>query len=164
MFRLWQDLLFRVRPRDLTAVSELAPSIATSEKCILIKAQNPMFKKDNRDWTEFRKLVPAPMEFDYHPQRGVEDGLSFRERMGAIHGDTIEALRNAQANQEKWLMFVHGRSTSRPGRTSFRSQIRACMRSRDATPYIIRKDCIQHETVFLAAIRPKSAPIRPLVG
>src|ERR1035437_9916430 len=51
-------------------------------------------------------------------------------------------------------MFLHGWSTSRPGNTTSRSQVRKLMQSKESTPYIVRRDCIQHDTVFVAAIRP----------
>jgi hypothetical protein len=33
------------------------------------------------------------------------------------------------------------------------------MSSKDATPYVIRRECIQHDNVFVAAIRPIVSPL-----
>ena len=38
-----------------------------------------------------------------------------------------------------------------------RSQVRSFMRSKDATPLIDRRGCIQHETVFVAKLRSTDA-------
>jgi hypothetical protein len=54
-------------------------------------------------------------------------------------------------------MFIHGWHTSRVGRTTARSVVRGFMRSKGATSLIERKHCIQHQTVFVAKIRPLSA-------
>ena len=68
---------------------------------------------------------------------------------------TIDAWRRAQADGASYVLFKHGSSTSRRGKTTTRSVVRGIMRSPDATPYIIRSKCIQHYSVFLAAIRAK---------
>jgi hypothetical protein len=117
-----------------------------------------MFKKYARDWTDFRKLLtPAPIEVDYHADPNEPDGLAYHERMQNACKHTLETLKQAQEDGVVYVMFRHGWSTSRRGATTYRSQIRKLMRSREATPYIIRKNCIQHPSVFVAAIRPKFA-------
>src|SRR5262249_21656972 len=67
------------------------------------------------------------------------------------------ALREAQENGRPYLMFIHGHSTSYPGRTTARSVVRGFMRTTDATALIERAGCIQHRTVFVAKIRPKAS-------
>jgi hypothetical protein len=62
-------------------------------------------------------------------------------------------LGEAQRNGRSHIMFIHGSSTSRPGQTTARSQVRKFMRSSAATPFIERKHCIQHDTVFVAKLR-----------
>ena len=63
------------------------------------------------------------------------------------------SLAEAQRKGRQYLMFIHGKSTSRRGKTTARSQVRNFMRSKAATFLIERKHCIQHETVFVAKVR-----------
>jgi hypothetical protein len=77
------------------------------------------------------------------------------ERMGLVEREVMKALQDAQQQGVRYVLFVHGSSTSRPGKTTARSVVRQLMRSKDATPYIRRKECIQHETAFLASIRQR---------
>jgi hypothetical protein len=114
-----------------------------------------MFKKHAGDWTELRKLTPAPWEIDYHADPNEPDGLDRWQRMDETIKGALEILKRAQEDRVTYVMFLHGSSTSRPGATTHRSQIRKLMRSKEATPYVIRNDCIQHPSVFVAAIRPK---------
>ncbi len=59
--------------------------------------------------------------------------------MREVYETAFRALREADADPAvSWLMFVHGSST---------------LRSKEATPYIIRKTSIQHRNVFVAALR-----------
>lgn len=114
------------------------------------------FKKGTGDWTEYRKL-DGVTEYDFH--RSEENGVSsegwrpYAERMEAVYSETLEKLKDAQQAGKKFVLFTHGSSTSRPGKITSRSQIRAVMRSKVSTPYIIRKECIQHGSAFVAAIR-----------
>jgi hypothetical protein len=111
-----------------------------------------MFQKEYGDWVQYREL--GPLEVDFHHNDYEEyDGLSYYERMEQAGTRTLEALKKAQQQGNPWVLFTHGWSTSRPGATTFRSVVRGVMRSKESTPYIIRKKCIQHESVFLAAIR-----------
>jgi hypothetical protein len=115
-----------------------------------------MFKKYAGDWTDLRKLLtPAPLEVDYHANPNEHDGLAYHERMEQAYQRALAILKQAQENGEHYVMFRHGWSTSRRGAITYRSQVRKLMRSREATPYTIRKDCIQHPSVLVAAIRPK---------
>jgi hypothetical protein len=47
---------------------------------------------------------------------------------------------------------------SRPGKTTARSVVRGFMRSKEATPFVVKVDCIQHNTVFIAKIRSAKCP------
>jgi hypothetical protein len=69
--------------------------------------------------------------------------------------DALAELQRAQMNAVGAVLFVHGHSTSRRGRTSKRSVVRGLMRSKKATPFIIRRACKQHESAFLVSIRPR---------
>lgn len=113
------------------------------------------FIKDCRNWTAFRSL-PALMERDFH-WAGEQGCGAYHENMAAVRASALSALREAWENGFQFVLFTHGRSTSRRGKTTARSQVRGLMRSKDATPYIIRSKCIQHPSVFVAAIRPKEA-------
>ena len=67
--------------------------------------------------------------------------------------------REARLNERSHVMIIHGKSTSRRGKTTARSQVRNFMRSKHATPLIDRKACIQHDTVFVAKLREPQTPI-----
>lgn len=111
-----------------------------------------MFQKKSCDWKEFRKL-PDLMEHDFH-LAGQRSYQPYWEKMGIVWANTLETLENAQKKGFQYVLFTHGHSTSRNGATTSRSQVRGVMRSKEATPYIIRKECIQHDSVFVAKIRP----------
>lgn len=122
-----------------------------------------LFQIGTGDWTQYRKLQPSPHEINCHYERrgfGPRE-TSYKDQMSGEWDDALEALKVAFANGTKYILFIHGKSTSRPGRTTARSQIRALMRSKSATPYICRKECIQHDSVFLVVIKPNrnEAPI-----
>jgi hypothetical protein len=115
-----------------------------------------MFKRENRDWTDYRSL-PSNWEVeDYHPNDSSRSFMDYYQRMDAVYEDAIAYLRKAQENGIMHVIFRHGLSTSRVGKTTSRSQIRKAMRSKEATPYIIRNKSIQHPSVFVAFIRPKA--------
>ena len=115
-----------------------------------------MFKTYAGNWTDLRTvLTPAPIEIDYHHNPNEHDGLAYWQRMDEAYTGALEILKQAQRDGNSYVMFRHGWSTSRPGATTYRPQIRKLMRSKEATPYIVRKNCIQHWSVFVAAIRPK---------
>ena len=75
--------------------------------------------------------------------------------MENIGHEALDALKSAYENGKQHVIFTHGASTSGPGKTTSRSQVLKLMRSPVATPYIIRGDCVQHATVFIAAIRQR---------
>ncbi len=117
------------------------------------------FKEEAGDWTPHRKL-PDSVEVDLHrsddrPRHGPRD-VPYRADMLEVEDDAFEALVNAQQEGKQYVLFTHGRSTSGFGKTTARSVIRGLMRSTAATPYIVRKECIQHPSVFVAAIRPRA--------
>jgi DNA-nicking Smr family endonuclease len=62
-------------------------------------------------------------------------------------------LEEARLNRRSHVMIIHGSSTSRRGKTTARSQVRGFMRSKDATPLIDHKECIQHNAVFVAKLK-----------
>src|SRR5262249_7335127 len=90
---------------------------------------------------------------------GDRDGprTTYAEKLAEVYHDTLQALEEAYNAGKRFVLFVHGSSTSRRGKETSRSVVRKVMRSKAATPYIIRRECIQHETVFVAAIRQREA-------
>jgi ABC transporter substrate binding protein len=90
-------------------------------------------------------------EIDLHFGRR-DRNASYDEAMADIEQLIRESLRKAQENGRPYVMFMHGHPTSRPGKTTARSVVRSFMRSKEATPFIMRADCIQHPAVFFAKI------------
>jgi len=110
------------------------------------------FKNDRRNWVEFR-LLPDLVERDFHWSSDKPSG-DYYDNMQAVWNTALSDLIVAQRDGKKFVLFRHGWSTSGIGKTTARSQVRKLMRSKDATPYVIRRECIQHDSVFVAAIRP----------
>jgi hypothetical protein len=114
----------------------------------------PMFQNRSGDWTQFRSMLNlAPRdEIDLH--FGKRDrSTSYEDAMAEITAIVERCLCEAHKQGRPYVMFVHGNSTSRPGQTTARSQVRNFMRSNAATPLIERKHCIEHATVFVARVR-----------
>jgi len=116
-----------------------------------------MFKRDNQNWVVYRGL-PHLREVDFHPIEGNDEFafLGYYEKLDQWKSRTLEAIQQAQADGIEWLLFTHGHSTSGPGTQTARSTVRGVMRSKEATPFIIRRKCIQQSSVFLAAIRQRA--------
>jgi hypothetical protein len=111
------------------------------------------FRKGWDNWESYRR--PDCLEVDLH--FGKRDPLvkSFAQAMAEITELVERTLREAQQDGRPYIMFIHGRSTSRRGKVTARSQVRGFMRSPKATPLVQRDQCIQHETIFLAKVRPR---------
>jgi hypothetical protein len=114
------------------------------------------FKHGTGNWTDYRRQFPGIKEVDFHFGSGRDSEVPYWERMAAVRHTAHAALVEAQAAGCEWVMFTHGASTSRVAATTARSQIRGLMRSAAATPYIVRSECIQHETVFIARIKART--------
>ena len=107
------------------------------------------------DWTLYREL-PGLCEIDFH-WSDTDEPHGYWESMDLVYSVALKALEDAYEDSDvNYVLFTHGWSTSRIGATTSRSQVRGLMRSTAATPYIDRKRCIQHYSVFVAAIKPKS--------
>lgn len=112
------------------------------------------------NWTDLRGL-PNMVEVDFHYEyeRYQERHLPWHQRepfevkMDQVHAEALAALKEAQAKDKQYVMLRHGSSTSGPGQRSARSVVRNLMRSKTATPYIVRSQCVEHDSVFVAAIR-----------
>lgn len=109
------------------------------------------FKYENRNWVEYRQL-PELMEVDFHWLDEDSRGL-YHENMQVVWDRAPRSLIEAQETGKQYVMFRHGWSTSRIGKTTARSQVRKLLGSKEATPYVIRRECIQHDSVFVVAIR-----------
>lgn len=112
------------------------------------------FRKDLGDWLRFRNLDKL-MEVDFHWTNKLPSG-GYQENMDAVWNRALQSLGKAQQEGFHYVLFTHGHSTSRKGKTTSRSQVRKLMGSPIATPYLLRSQCVQHNSVFLAAIRPIS--------
>lgn len=114
-------------------------------------ARAPRFIPGFGPWHEYRTFGKV-YEIDFHRGRRDPD-LSYWDAMAQVGRDVFDALKFAQRNGYDFVLFTHGWSTSRLGATTSRSMVRGLMRSPEATPFILRSRSIQHESVFLAAIR-----------
>jgi hypothetical protein len=113
-----------------------------------------LFKTGTGDWTQYRRR-DGVTEVDFHRSEFGPRDIPYWEAMVAVRQETLTALKSAYERGDKWVLFRHGSSTSRLGKQTARSEVRGLMRSKEATPYICRRECIQHETVFVAAIRSR---------
>ena len=107
---------------------------------------------DGREW----KKHPQTLVVDYHD--GTDHGMAYWEHLIDFHNRTMKALKKAQKEGMEYVLFTHGSSTSRQGFQTARSEVRKIMRGKKGTPYIIRKNCIDYGSSFLAAIRPAPKP------
>ena len=113
-----------------------------------------MFKEGSGDWTQYRRL-PSAIEIDFHDSEYGRGEVPYWVAMNQVYDRAFEALKCAYEDGIRYVIFTHGASMSRPGKTTARSEVRALMRSKEATPFVCRRDCIQHNSVFVAAIRRK---------
>ncbi len=118
------------------------------------------FKAGTGDWRQYRALKGL-VELDLHHEERRAHDLPYDEAMARARERVLDALKRAQQAGHRFLMVKHGHSTPAPGKQTQRSVVRALLRHADATPFIERSECIQHEAVFVAAIRgsvPTSIP------
>jgi microcystin degradation protein MlrC len=115
-------------------------------------------QKQNGDWKRYREqfALTSADGVDLHFGRR-NPHVPYREVMNDVVALVEERLREAQRKGRPYVLFVHGWSTSRPGQTTARSMVRRFMRSTEATPLIVRSGCIQHDTAFVAKVRPLQA-------
>lgn len=139
----------------VTTMTERVPTMTTSDRRLLErKKRRLLFQQGWGNWAEYRQL-PRVMEVDFHYTKEEGYGLgSYYLNMQDAWDRSLRALEEAQREGFQYVLFTHGWSTSRIGKTTARSQVRKLLRSKAATPYVIRRDCIQHNSVFVAAIRP----------
>ena len=117
-----------------------------------------MFKKATGDWTLLQRASCIEVEFHHELNDGRREEPYYEEMMREVHRKSLAALEVAYTYGIEHVLFRHGCSISRIGKTTSRSVVRGLMQSKVATPYIVRSRCVQHESVFLAAIRPNPQP------
>jgi hypothetical protein len=116
-------------------------------------------KQRTGDWKELRAKFGLTPEDEVDLHFGRRDPHTPYDNVMADVETLVErSLIEAQKAGRPYLMFIHGSSTSRPGKTSARSVVRQFMRSKAATPLIEWSGCIQHRTIFLAKIRLPKQP------
>jgi hypothetical protein len=76
------------------------------------------FKKEYRDWTEYRSL-PNVREVDFHlTDLGPHD---YWESMEQVKSRALAEIKSAyESGHVEFVLFTHGWSTSRRGRTTAR--------------------------------------------
>ena len=118
------------------------------------------FQKEDGDWARFRTRfgLQRDDEVDLHFGRRDRWAASYDECMAEVAEKVEKSVQEAYAKGRPYIMFTHGSSTSRNGRTTARSVVRGFMRSSRATPYIERSQCIQHDSVFVAKIKLRRDP------
>jgi hypothetical protein len=111
-------------------------------------------KKEFGDWRAYRRRLSLTINDEVNLHFGRRElGTSYHEVMAEVESIVAGTLAKAHADGREWVMYIHGWSTSRPGKTTARSVVRQFMRSKDATPFIVRSECIMHDTVFIAKLR-----------
>jgi hypothetical protein len=111
------------------------------------------FKKGQGDWAQY--ISDDVAKVDFHFGRRDRYKHIYGDCMAEVHHLALQSLQKAQKNGDRWVMLMHGYSTSRPFMTTARTIVRGLMRSSESTPYIIKSQSIQFDAVFLTAIRPK---------
>jgi hypothetical protein len=114
-----------------------------------------MFTSYSGNWTDLRAQFNRAREdeIDLHFGRRDRWAMTYDDAMDGVAEIVLKSLLAVQKNKRPYVMFTHGWSTSRPGKTTARSVVRGIMRSREATPFIERWGCIQHEAAFVAKVQ-----------
>ena len=114
------------------------------------------FQSGRGPWEQYRSQLNLSKSDEINLHFGKRDPslMSYAEAMAGVTDLVVASLQQARRKGRSYVMFIHGSSTSRRGKTTARSQVRNFMRSKDATPLIDRSGCIQHVTVFVAKLKP----------
>jgi hypothetical protein len=110
------------------------------------------FKKVKGDWRNWSTRKDC-LAVDFHWNVFGKREKDYGSCMADVYETAKNGLIQAQSENYNYVLFTHGSSTSRPGQTTARSTVRKLMQSKESTPYIVKKDCLQCETVFIASIR-----------
>jgi hypothetical protein len=113
------------------------------------------FQTGRGPWEQYRSQLSLSKsdEVDLHFGKRDPSSMSYAKAMAGVTDLVMASLEEARRMGRPYVMFIHGSSTSRRGKTTARSQVRNFMRSKAATPLINRSGCIQHATVFVAELR-----------
>ncbi len=113
------------------------------------------FQPGRGSWERYRSQFNLSKSDEVNLHFGKRDPslMSYAQAMADVTALVLASLEEARRNGRPYVMFIHGSSTSRRGKTTARSQVRGFMRSKDATPLIDRKGCIQHVVVFVAKLK-----------
>ena len=118
-----------------------------------MRTMNAM-KREKGNWTCYRERFGLSQDDEIDLHFGRRDhNVSYDDAMYEVEEIVKRGLQKARENKRPYLMFIHGHSTSRPGRTTARSVVRRFMRSREATSLVVKSESIQHPTVFVARVR-----------
>src|SRR4051795_2331045 len=84
------------------------------------------FKQGSGDWTKYRSQFGLSKgdEINLHFGGRERSTSSFDEVMAEVSRMVEGSLNEAQRNDRSYVMFIRGKSTSRPGKTTARSQVR----------------------------------------
>lgn len=108
------------------------------------------FQKYEGDWQDLRKA--GCIECDFHRGRRPYH-KPYWECMGEVYRETLDTIRDAYERGVPYLLIGHGYSTSAPFRTTACSVVRSVVRSKEVTPFVDRKNCVQHRACFLVALK-----------
>ena len=129
-----------------------APTAPVQGRCTgKVIQMSKAFRQGWGDWQQYRP--PDCLEVDLHFGKRDPRAKSYQQAMDEVTALVERTLREAQREGRPYVMFIHGRSTSRRGKMTARSRVRGFMRSPKATPLIQRSECIQHPTIFVAKVR-----------
>lgn len=119
------------------------------------------FQRAYGDWRQYRSRFGLTEldEIDLHFGKRDRTQMTYAEAMAGVLELVTAKLKQAQLNGRSHVLIIHGKSTSRRGKTTARSQVRNFMRSKHATPLIDRKECIQHDTVFVVRLKQLQTPV-----
>jgi hypothetical protein len=114
------------------------------------------FQPGRGHWERYRLQfgLSGSDEINLHFGKRDPSLMTYKQAMAGVTDLVMASLEEARRNGRSYVMFLHGSSTSRRGKTTARSQVRNFMRSKAATPLIDRSGCIQHVTVFVAKLKP----------
>jgi hypothetical protein len=113
------------------------------------------FQLGSGNWTQYRSQFGLSRSDEIDLHFGKRDNWTpYWEAMEEVARVVEASVREARSKGRPYIMFIHGWSTSGIGKTTARSQVRSFMRSKAATPLIYRSGSIQHESVFVAKLKP----------
>ena len=116
-------------------------------------------KRESGNWTRYREQFPGVEEIDFHHEGRRQ--IPYWEAMEQVYSQALHALEEAYDRGVPYVMFQHGWSTSRLGKTTARSVIRGLMRSPVATPYILRNQCPPSASASTSSKRATTASGTP---